>query len=357
MNPGRQYDPALVQYIQDNVRYLKDDNLTIELRPVPDDLRSHALDPRVAALYELRRAGAFLTPKGSDLISMRTRPNKENHRIDGGDISERVVPMTFSDRIIQLFVFTPSKLVPGRPALLYFHGGGFTVGNIEQFRNALRYIAETSRCVVLYPEYRLAPECPFPGAIRDCNDTVNWVAKHADELSIDAGRLALAGDSAGGGLCNSITMLQRDTARIKLIVEMYPLTDAGPVPKEWSHDLYPCLPEQKEAAMSRVDRTLNASGGLIDSYLSGMSALAFDPLVSAYYYPRLDEFPRTIVVTSEFDYLRYQNQLFAKKLFELGVDVCCIRYLGCDHGFFEMCGVMPQVEDLCRVIANELVML
>ncbi len=354
MNSERQYERTLVDKIEAGTRTIEEDGLAIECRPVPDDDRDHALDPRVVELFRRRKSGEFPTPKGNDIMSMRTRPNKESHPIDSGEVSERVVQMDFSDRSLQLFLFEPSHYEGGKPALVYFHGGGFTVGNIGQFRNALRLLADASGCIVAYPEYRLAPETPFPGGLLDCNDTVEWLASQADEFGIDPSRFALAGDSAGGSLANAVTILQRDTGRIKLIVEMYPLVDGGPIPPEWSHDMYPCLPEQREAAMSRTDRIKNAAQGLPDLYFQGKSALEYDPLISATYYARLCEFPRTVVVASEFDFLRYQDEAFARKLSREGVNVRCIRYLGCDHGFFETCGVMPQVEDLVNVMAGEL---
>nr|WP_314783760.1 alpha/beta hydrolase [Olsenella uli] len=354
MNNERRYERSLVDKIEAGVKVIEEGGLPIECRPVPDDDRDHALDPRVVELFRRRKSGEFPTPQGNDIMSMRSRSNKETHQIDSGEVSERVVQMNFPDRVLQLFLFEPRDYQGRKPILVYLHGGGFTVGNIGQFRNALRLLADVSGCIVAYPEYRLAPETPFPGAVLDCNDTVEWIASHADELGIDSSKVALAGDSAGGSLANAATIMQRDTGRIKLIIEMYPLVDAGPVPPEWSHDMYPCLPEQREVAMSRTDRIKNASQELPGLYCQGRTALGYDPLISATYYARLCEFPRTVVVASEFDYLRYQDEAFARKLSEEGVSVRCIRYLGCDHGFFETCGVMPQVEDLVNVMAGEL---
>ncbi len=158
MNTGRQYDISLVQRIQKGTRTENIDGVDVELRPVPDDPREHALDPRVDALYQLRKSGAFPTPKNGDLVSLRVRPNKENHEIDGGGVVERVIPMNLGNRVIHLFAFTPKGHKRGTPVLVYFHGGGFTVGNISQFRAPLRYLAERSECVVAYEfEFEFAP--------------------------------------------------------------------------------------------------------------------------------------------------------------------------------------------------------
>ena len=106
--------------------------------------------------------------------------------------------------------------------------------------------------------------------------------------------------------------------------------------------------------MSRVDRIRLMNDDLPRIYTNGDAELIKDERISALYADDVSMFPRTLVVSSEFDYLRYQDELFAKKLQDAGVDVRAIRYGGCDHGFFETCGVMPQAEDLCRVIAEEI---
>lgn len=348
---SRAYERDLPSRIAAGVRKATVNGLELELRPVPDDDREHCLDPRVVELFALRKSGAFPTPVGNDLVSMRNRPNKENRQIDSGAVSERVELMDFGSRKIHLFVFEPEGHSEKLPVLAYLHGGGFTVGNIGMFRNALRYLAEKANCVVVYPEYRLAPESPFPAQVEDCKDTITWVVEHAGELSVDVARLAVAGDSAGGSLSNAMAILHEGTVR--LVVEMYPLVDGGPIPEEWSLDMYPHLAEQGEAALSRTLRIRNASSDL-ESVLVSNPNLMYDPLISATYYAKLSAFPRTVMVTSEFDYLRYQDEAFAKKLRDAGASVRVIRYLGCDHGFFEMCGVMPQVEDLCNVMAEEI---
>jgi acetyl esterase/lipase len=148
--------------------------------------------------------------------------------------------------------------------------------------------------------------------------------------------------------------MQAEKGCIKLVIEMYPLIDAGPVPDAWSYDLYPVLESQRDEAMSRVSRFLAPSDSLAETYTRGNRSTLLDPLISVIYCDDLSVFPRTVVVTADYDYLRYQGELFAKRLFDSGVSVRAIRYAGCDHGFFETCGVMPQVEDLCHIFAEEL---
>lgn len=360
MDSGRTYDPALIDAIESGA-YITElegaglDGLKLELRPVPDDKREHAMDPRVFEQARRRLSGATSTPPIDDIVSLRERPNKVNYAIDDGSVSERVVLMNLGDRLIPLHIFEPcrEKSNPA-PVLAYFHGGGFTVGNIGQFRNPLRLIAQLSGCVVTFTDYRLAPECPFPCGVEDCSGTIDWLCEHAEELHVDPARIAIAGDSAGGSLSNAVAQLQKGRNRVKLVMEMYPLTDGGPIPDAWSYDLYPMREDQAAEAKSRVDRFKGSGVELAATYTMGSHEQLLNPLVSAMYCKDMAAFPRTVVITADYDYLRYQGELFAKKLFDAGVDVRAIRYLGTDHGFFESCGIVPQVEDLCRVMADEL---
>lgn len=351
---GRTYDDSYADLIEQGAtKVILADGLELELRPMPDESREHALDPRVFELTRKRLSGEFITPSGMDFEAMRNRPNKENHNIDSGDVIEAVETMELDGRKVALYVFTPAGLEEPAPVLAYFHGGGFMVGNIGQFRPALRYIAEQAGVVVVFPDYRLAPENKFPAGVNDCNETIDYLAEHAERLHIDMNRLGIAGDSAGGSLCNAVAQLRAGTGTVKLVVEMYPCVDCGPIPEAWSYDLYPMLPEQEREARSRVDRIKSSFEGLEAIYTGGNPSVT-DPLISAAYCDDLSVFPRTVVVSSEFDFLRYQDEKFAKQLADAGVDVRAIRYLGCDHGFFEACGVMPQAEDLCRIMAKEI---
>ena len=186
---GRTYDDSYADLIEQGAtKVILADGLELELRPMPDESREHALDPRVFELTRKRLGGEFITPSGMDFEAMRNRPNKENHNIDSGDVIETVETMELDGRKVALYVFTPAGLEEPAPVLAYFHGGGFMVGNIGQFRPALRYIAEQAGVVVVFPDYRLAPENKFPAGVNDCNETIDYLAEHAERLHIDMNR-------------------------------------------------------------------------------------------------------------------------------------------------------------------------
>jgi len=142
---------------------------------------------------------------------------------------------------------------------------------------------------------------------------------------------------------------------------IYPAVDSTDYRKQtryhWSYDAYPIIEEQKEFAHSRIERIKGASRvSEKDSlYIQGKTTYD-DPLVSVIYTEKakLKAFPPVIMVSSEYDFLRVSNEYFAKMLDSLGVSVKAVRYCGCDHGFLDLLGTIPQAEELCLFMADEI---
>src|SRR4051812_9943795 len=113
------------------------------------------------------------------------------------------------------------------PALVYFHGGGWTIGDLDTHDVLCRQLANGARCAVFSVEYRKAPESPFPAAVDDCLQATRFIASHADKLSIDKNRIAVGGDSAGGNLAAVVAILARDAGSPALAFQLliYPATD------------------------------------------------------------------------------------------------------------------------------------
>lgn len=117
----------------------------------------------------------------------------------------------------------------GGPALLYLHGGGWVIGNLDSHEEICRWFANSAACTVVCPDYRLAPEHKFPAGLDDCVSTLAFMAKEADALGIDRGRIAVAGDSAGGNLAAVVALLSRssDVPTVVAQLLLYPNTDAA----------------------------------------------------------------------------------------------------------------------------------
>ncbi|MFQ5513208.1 MAG: alpha/beta hydrolase [Myxococcota bacterium] len=212
-----------------------------------------------------------------------------------------------------------------RPAVLYFHGGGWVTGSIATHDGTCRKLANATGCTVVSVGYRLAPEARFPAAPEDCYAALCWVAAQGDSLGIDPTRLAVAGDSAGGNLAAVVPLIARERGgpilRHQLLI--YPITD---------HDFE--TPSYRE----------NASGFLLsrelmiwfwDRYLTE-PAQATHPWASPLRERDLAGLPRATVITAELDPLRDEGETYASRLQRAGVPTQQTRYDGMFHGFFSM---------------------
>lgn len=348
----RDYDSALVEVLRNGARIVEENGTEVILKPVPDDERSHVLDPRVLETAKKKMANKSMQPSWTSLIGVRYRPDKVSYEIHTTDVAFEERLINCGDHLIDIFIFTPEGHDERTPVLMYFHGGGFTAGDIMLFKNQLSFVAEQSGCVVVFPEYRLAPETPFPGAIMDCKAATEYVIANADDLGIDPDKIVVAGDSAGGSIANACIELMPE-GTFKTAIEMYPCTDADPSDEAFSYDDYPCVEDQRVYAHARVDRLRGTTGMLEMLYACNGESLS-DPRISARYYEKLESFPEMIIMTAEYDYLRLQGERFAKQLRERGVTTTLYRYCGCDHGFFDWPGIRPQTEDAALVIADVL---
>lgn len=218
------------------------------------------------------------------------------------------------------------------PVLVYFHGGGFVLGNIDSHDVVVRALAKVADCIVVSVDYRLAPEHRFPAALNDCLSAVRWVHEHAAALGADAARIAVGGDSAGGNLATVVALQLRDESAPKLAAQMliYPVTRLN------------C---PAEGSMVRNGQgyflTAEAMAWFEQQYLGALSD-AEDPDASPLLARDLSHLPPAFVLTAEFDPLHDQGQAYAKRLSEAGVPCTYTCYDGAIHGFFGMPAAIGQ---------------
>ena len=238
-------------------------------------------------------------------------------------VEERKIPRSGGE--IPLRIYTPAGNGPF-PALCWFHGGGWVLGDLESADPTCRDLANAAGCVVVSVDYRLAPESKFPAAADDCHAATQWVAANAAALGVDAKRIAVGGDSAGGNLAAVVALMARERGpalRFQLLV--YPVTDA---------------------AIDTPSYRDNADGYLLTkssmvwfwSHYLRNDADKANPIASPLRAADLKGLPPALVITAEFDPLRDEGEAYARRLREAGVPTKLSRYDGTIHGFFGMTG-------------------
>jgi len=223
-----------------------------------------------------------------------------------------------------------------QPCLVYLHGGGWALGSIETHDSVCSHIAQQSGWTVISVGYRLAPEYKFPIPVFDCWAAVQASHAGAEGLHIDALRIAVGGDSAGGNLSAVISLLARDYAfPLAAQVLIYPITDYLSDRDSYEFD-YPLSRASMESFWSLY---LNHSSE---------SAMALAAPIRA---ESLRGLPPCLLLTAEYDPLRDEGEEYASKLADADVQVTAKRYGGMIHGFVNMLAAVPQSKDALSQIA------
>jgi acetyl esterase len=240
-------------------------------------------------------------------------------------------------------VYRPSA-DPDLPVIVYFHGGGWTIGTVEQFDLITRQIANAANAIVVSVDYRLAPEHPFPVPLDDCWRALVWTAKNASTFGGDGSRLAVMGDSAGGNISAVCALLARDAGapEIALQVLVYPAVDATNFDTE----------SYRENGKGYL-LTLADMQWFYDCYATGGADLA-DWRISPLLAPDLRGVAPAVVITAEFDPLRDEGQAYARRLEESGVSVVNLPYDGMIHAFFGLSGAFDASRDAIQRVSTEL---
>lgn len=234
---------------------------------------------------------------------------------------DRGIPGPSGDLPIR--IYTPIVTDDLMPAIIYFHGGGFVLGNLDSHGHVCRELSAEVGAKVISVDYRLAPEHPFPAAINDAYAALCWVAENASELNIDVDKIALAGDSAGANLAAVSAIRARDGngPKINFQLLIYPPADLSRESKS-----------RKENAEGYF-LTSEMIDWFYDLYLP-VGVTADHPWVSLSYAENLTNLPPTLVITAEYDPLRDEGETLACQLKQAGVDVELVRFDGAIHGFF-----------------------
>ena len=241
---------------------------------------------------------------------------------------------------VPLRVYRPHAVAQDRaaPVVMFFHGGGWVVGDLETHDVFCRHLADAAGAVVVAVDYRLAPEHKFPAAADDCIAATTWVASHASDLGIDAKRIAVAGDSAGGNLATVVALACADGGpKITAQALVYPAVDM-----RLAHESY-----------TRVGSGFTLTSGSMkwfrDHYLAGAHQIE-DWRASPILSPDLGKTPPAYVTVATLDPLHDEGEAYAKALEAAGVPVMFRRVEGHMHGFIGLHGIAAVAHEVTREI-------
>lgn len=240
-----------------------------------------------------------------------------------GDMEDRTIPAGPKGKV-GLRIFRPEGNRSVLPVVMYFHGGGWVLGDVETYDRFVREIVNGSGAAVVFVEYSRAPEERYPVAVEECYAATQWVADHASEIRVLPDQIAVAGDSAGGNIAASVTILakQRGGPRIDVQVLIYPATTA-------TFDT-PSFEQFADGHFLTRDATLWFWRQYVPDPAQDSEPTAC-PLKASL--DQLKDLPPALIITAECDILRDEGEMYARKLAQAGVSATCTRYLGAIHGF------------------------
>lgn len=288
------------------------------------------LDPQAQYVLELLAemglpATHTVTPEQAR-INSKLRPRAAGPEV--AKVEERTIPGPDSELPVR--IYTPAGPGPF-PVLVWFHGGGWVVGDLDAADGTARRLTQGAECVTVSVDYRLAPETKFPGPADDCYAATMWAVQNAAHINGDASRVAVGGDSAGGNLAAAVALMARDREQPALGFQLlvYPVTD-----QNFDTGTYQQWAEGYLLSRDSMKYYWN-------HYLSD-AADARHPYAAPLQAEAVDNLPPALVITAEFDPLCDEGEAYAQRLQAAGVPTTYSRYDGMIHGFFGMAGTIDK---------------
>jgi len=307
-----------------------------------------ALDPQARAVIDLvirsgRPAYHQLSPKDARQLFRETRPASTPTPPQIGMVRDLTADGPLGP--IPLRVYRPAGIPASTPlaVLVFFHGGGWVIGDLETHDVLCRQLTAGSGVSVVSVDYRLAPEHKFPAAVDDAWAATRWVVAHAGELAADASRLAVGGDSAGGNLAAVVALLARDKGAPAIAVQVliYPVTDLVGETRSY-RDFAEGYLLTREGMRWFIAHYLTAEAEAADWRASPLRAQSLAGL------------PPALIVTAGFDPLRDEGEAYAERLRDAGVRVDSVCYGGMIHGFVPMGRLLDTAGRAISLIAGSL---
>lgn len=252
-------------------------------------------------------------------------------------VEERVIKGRNGDIKLRIY-----QQKPNSPVLVYYHGGGFVICNLETHDAICRRIARLSNATVISVDYRLAPEHKFPSAVIDAYDALKWVYENGTEIEVDTNNIFVGGDSAGGNLATVASIIARDNGEnfIKGQILVYPVVNLSGITRSWL--------EYSNFGILLQDIMLWFSEQYLRSKEDALNPYA-SPILAD-----LHNLPPALIATAEYDPLRDEGELYGALMRKQGNSAVVVRYNGMIHGFLNMYPFLDAGKELIAQISAKI---
>jgi len=315
-------------------------------------VKDYATDPNID-----RRVKSFLKDlnSGDGPPMEQTKPAEARKVLEGAqnsvktdssgvDITEKTI--TQNGLSVKLFIIRPSGQTAVLPVFMFFHGGGWVLGDFPTHKRFVRDLVVYSGLACVFVEYTRSPEAKYPVALNECFAGAKWVAEHGAEINVDGKRMAVVGNSVGGNLTAAVALMAKENnLDLKFQLLFWPVTNANFETESYN-----------KYATSRF-LTKNMMIWFWDNYISKpehRNEIYASPLKATI--ERLKGLPPALVQVAENDVLRDEGEAYARKMDEAGVDVTLVRVEGMihDYGLLNPIAAVPAVQSALRAAAAEL---
>lgn len=277
---------------------------------------------------------------------IRDRLNKDSLKFSKSPIpfsNIKDINIEVSSSKIPIRIYTPED---GEmfPIIIYSHGGSWIAGNLDTHDNVCRKLSKNTKAIVISVDYRLAPENPFPQALDDVYNVLQWTNANAKSINGDVNRVAMVGDSAGGNLSAAVCLMSKDKngPKVTCQVLIYPSTN---------------LYELNTKSWSDFSNDFNISKEEMEKYISLYVPQKEDrknPYVSPLLSNEFKQLPDTLVITAEIDPLRDEGEAYSNKLKNSGIKTQVITFNGVTHGFITMDKITSKADEALNEISSYL---
>lgn len=353
---NKKYDDRLVQLLKERQETSTYHGAPLLVKNLPDCNEKGAMDPRLyndmkkqlrlLAWVPARFMKMDVSEKGIANLRKMFNAKKSIPCVETAIYIEKREVETPDNYRVPVRIYKREKEAEQLPILYYIHGGGFFGGSPDVVEESVKMLVEKTGICVVSPDYRLAPEHPYPTGHKDCFEVLKWIYENAASFGGDREHVFVAGDSAGGNLAQYCTTKDREEgySLIKGQLLLYPTLNMAGVEDEYfkpGMEHFEMAPKQRRGLSKMIGMFGGMTAGL--EPILGTKNVKNDYLNP--YTRNAKDNPPTFLTVGEHDFLKIETLGYGAKLHKAGVETKMVLYKGFGHAFFDNTGVYPQCED------------